>query len=302
MAGLLIEVDGETYTAPHSFDWEPGSIHTIGVASPQKIKSQYADFIRYLFAKWSDGGAQSHSVTASSPPLEPGPYFIAVHIRTQGVRVNRNLTASLTVSESEIAARVPAFGIPASLITTTEGETPAPQILEIRNSGRGTLDYQIATDPSWLSVSPDQGSSAGETDTVEITVGSANLEPGAFEGTITITERQPAGGFAGLFSDRTPAWPVKVPVTFIVIPESWEDPSDTTPTIPEDDEEESEEDEDESEEDEDESGGPAVEARLYAPNDVVVGRGRQPLHRRWFQPQHPQGRPFGHHYHDRRNR
>ena len=63
VAGLLIEVDGETYIASHSFDWAPGSTHTIGVAAPQKLGT---DYIRYLFAKWSDGGAQSHSVAASS--------------------------------------------------------------------------------------------------------------------------------------------------------------------------------------------------------------------------------------------
>ena len=34
-AGLMIEVDGETYTAPHSFDWAPGSNHVIGVRAPQ---------------------------------------------------------------------------------------------------------------------------------------------------------------------------------------------------------------------------------------------------------------------------
>ena len=68
--GLMIEVDGETYTAPHSFDWPPGSIHTIGVTAPQKTLDGYYYHIwpdaRYLFAKWSDGGARSHSVTASS--------------------------------------------------------------------------------------------------------------------------------------------------------------------------------------------------------------------------------------------
>ena len=73
LAGLMIEVDGEAYIAPHSFDWAPGTRHTIGVASPQyDVYNQYherswsIDYIRYLFAKWSDGGAQSHSVTAST--------------------------------------------------------------------------------------------------------------------------------------------------------------------------------------------------------------------------------------------
>ena len=195
------------------------------------------------------GGDETISITpASNPPLEPGPYFIAVHVRTQGVRVNRTLTAEVTVSESEIAARVPAFGIPASLITTIEGETPAPQSLEVRNSGRGTLDYQITADQSWLSVWPDQGSSAGETDSVEITVNPGHLEPGTFEGSITITEQQPAG-FAGLFSDHTPAWPVTVPVTLIVIAADWEQQLEDSITG---------------------DGGPAVAAHLRSPQDVTV--------------------------------
>ena len=150
------------------------------------------------------GGNKSITITPeSSPPLEPGPYFIAINVRTAGVRVKGTLTAEVNVPEPAISATVPVFGFPASLFTkTVKGETPPPQELEIRNSGEGTLDYRITTDQSWLSVSPDHGSSVGETDTVKIAVDPANLEPGAFEGAITIT--------------APPAWPVKVPVTLIV--------------------------------------------------------------------------------------
>ena len=151
------------------------------------------------------GGNESITITPeSSPPLGPGLYFIAINVRTAGVRVKGTLTAEVNVSESAISANVPHFGFPASLFTkTVKGETP-PQALEIRNSGGGTLDYRITTDQYWLSVSPDHGSSVGETDTVKIAVDPANLEPGAFEGAITIT--------------APPAWPVKVPVTLIVTP------------------------------------------------------------------------------------
>ena len=220
------------------------------------------------YSSTGPGGNESISITpASNPRLQPGPYFIAVHVRTKGLRVRRTLTADVAVSTEEIAANVPHFNIPASLITTREGEVPPPQILEVRNSGRGTLDYQIATDQPWLSVSPEQGSVMEEPDIIEIRADPMAMEPGAFEGEITITERQPpAGGFAGLFSDHTPAWPVTVPVTFIVIPEGEEDPSDTTPTIPEDDEED-------SENDEEQSGGLAVAAQLRSPQGVDVDAG-----------------------------
>jgi astacin len=57
--GLAITVDGVRYTAPQSFVWSPGTNHTIGVTTPQT-----ATAVRYLFRDWSDGGAQTHSITA----------------------------------------------------------------------------------------------------------------------------------------------------------------------------------------------------------------------------------------------
>ena len=59
--GLDVEVDGMTFTTPHSFDWTPGTSHTIGVPSTQGDDTE-----RFLFAKWSDGGDREHTITASS--------------------------------------------------------------------------------------------------------------------------------------------------------------------------------------------------------------------------------------------
>ena len=164
------------------------------------------EIIGYESQYWSTGPGGNESITItpeSSPPLEPGPYFIAINVRTAGVRAEGTLTAEVNVSESAISAHVPHFSFPASLFTkTVKHENPPPQALEIRNSGGGTLDYQITTDQSWLSISPNHGSSTGETDTVLITVDPVNLGAGAFEGVITIA--------------APPAWPVKVPVTLIV--------------------------------------------------------------------------------------
>jgi hypothetical protein len=61
-SGLQITVDGSTYTAPQSFSWVAGSSHTISVPSPQSG----AFGVRYVYASWSDGGSQSHTVTVPS--------------------------------------------------------------------------------------------------------------------------------------------------------------------------------------------------------------------------------------------
>ena len=54
-AGLAIVVDGTAYIAPQTFNWVPGANHTLNVTSPQGAGS-------YVFANWSDGAAQSHTI------------------------------------------------------------------------------------------------------------------------------------------------------------------------------------------------------------------------------------------------
>ena len=58
--GLTIAVDGTNFTAPHSFNWNPGTAHTIAVTSPQPGASG----VRYVLSAWSDSGAASHTITA----------------------------------------------------------------------------------------------------------------------------------------------------------------------------------------------------------------------------------------------
>ena len=60
-SGLGIVVDGTAYTAPHVFSWAGSSSHTINVTSPQG-----ASGIQYVYAGWSDAGAQSHTVVVPS--------------------------------------------------------------------------------------------------------------------------------------------------------------------------------------------------------------------------------------------
>jgi len=59
--GLALTVDGSNCTSPCSFQWTQGSNHTVALASPQAG----AAGVQYVFSSWSDGGARSHTVTAT---------------------------------------------------------------------------------------------------------------------------------------------------------------------------------------------------------------------------------------------
>src|ERR1039457_2560196 len=58
--GLTVTVDGTNYTAPVTFTWEGGSLHSLDTPSPQVSGDGHS---RSSFATWSDGGAKSHSIT-----------------------------------------------------------------------------------------------------------------------------------------------------------------------------------------------------------------------------------------------
>jgi|GEM_PF-2873318 len=57
-----VTVDGTNHSAPYTTEWSSGSTHTISVPSPQGGGSD----VRYIFDRWSDGGAQSHQVSPTS--------------------------------------------------------------------------------------------------------------------------------------------------------------------------------------------------------------------------------------------
>ena len=62
ISGIQFAVDGTTYSTSQTFNWVAGSSHTLSVVSPQGG----AGGTRYVFGSWSDGGTQSHTITAPS--------------------------------------------------------------------------------------------------------------------------------------------------------------------------------------------------------------------------------------------
>ena len=102
--GLQIEVDGIMLTGPQSFDWSPGTSHTIRAPSPQGGDSE-----RFLFGKWSDGGEQTHTVMASSSITAFTAHFIQHFKIETGVSQPGSGTVTISPSSSDgfYTARTP---------------------------------------------------------------------------------------------------------------------------------------------------------------------------------------------------
>jgi hypothetical protein len=60
-SGLSFTVDGTSYTSAQTLTWTVGSQHTIATTTPQSLGNS-----PYQFVSWSDGGAISHTVIAST--------------------------------------------------------------------------------------------------------------------------------------------------------------------------------------------------------------------------------------------
>jgi uncharacterized protein (TIGR03437 family) len=62
-SGLRIVVDGEEITGPREFDWAEGSVHSLGI--PEGPQAGTIARTRNLFARWSDNGPNTHSITVN---------------------------------------------------------------------------------------------------------------------------------------------------------------------------------------------------------------------------------------------
>jgi len=136
----------------------------------------------------SAGAQKNHNVSVNIAGLGAGSHQGTITI-TDVNAVNNPQTVSVTLQISEEPP--PQIWVSTdqmSFSAEESGGNPASQTFQVRNSGSGTLDYQITWDESWMSVSPDSGTSGGASRTHRVSIDKTGLSDGTYRGTITISD------------------------------------------------------------------------------------------------------------------
>jgi hypothetical protein len=131
--GRTFSVDGTAYSSTQMFSWVPGSSHTIATTSPQSG----ATSVRYVWSKWSDGGAISHTVAPTT---------------------NKTYTATfttqyyLTMNHGTGGTVAPPSGWKNSGVVVSISATPASGYSFRSWTGSGTGSYTGSTNPSSITI------------------------------------------------------------------------------------------------------------------------------------------------------
>jgi hypothetical protein len=139
----------------------------------------------------SNGEERTHTVSVNSAALAEGNYSGMITI-TDPAATNNSQKVKITLTVSKAPPSLIGLNATQLSFTVTVGQNPSPQLLGIRNSGSGTLNYQVTWDAGWLSVSPTSGSSTGQENSHAVAINSASLGAGTYGGVITVTDQDAA--------------------------------------------------------------------------------------------------------------
>ncbi len=137
-----------------------------------------------------EGDVCEHAISISKDGLEArdDPYTATLTVISQQ---SYNNPQEVKVSLMITTEPPPKIGYNPQNLTFTaqkDGNNPQPQTISIWNKGDGKLKYDIESNRSWLSVSPDSGQSKGSHKTHTVIVDTGSMNPGTHSGTLTIRD------------------------------------------------------------------------------------------------------------------
>jgi len=220
-AGLAFSVDGTSYSSPQNFTWVTGSVHTIATTATQTPSTGVQD----TFTSWSDGGALSHSVTASASTTYTAAFSTAYLLTTaanptiggtvtpaSGTYYAANAVVTLTArAKSGYAFSGWSGDVADALTATTTVTMNAPQAVSANFIKTTTTTTVVAS-----SLNP---STYGQSVRLTATVTSSNGTPATgnvtFDnGTKSLGTATLSGGVAALTTSTLPAGTLTITATY----------------------------------------------------------------------------------------
>jgi hypothetical protein len=132
----------------------------------------------------SGSGDGSTTLTVDITGVAAGAYIATVTV-TDAAADNSPQTATVTLN---VAPPLPHIVLDPTSFTfdaVQGGSNPADQVLDISNSGGGTLNWSVSDNAAWLTLNPLSGSGDGST---TLSVDITGLSAGAFIATVTVTD------------------------------------------------------------------------------------------------------------------
>jgi M6 family metalloprotease-like protein len=123
--GLDLVVDGASIATPCTFTWVSGSSHTLSANSPVNGVG-----LEYVWTSWSDGGAQSHTVTPSASTIYTANY--AVQAQTTASTYTTTTHTTIPPTTQGTLASTSASSKGCIIATAAYGSEIAPDVVYMR--------------------------------------------------------------------------------------------------------------------------------------------------------------------------
>ena len=134
----------------------------------------------------STGEHDTAAVSVDMTGMSAGNYSANITIMAPGA-INSPCPVPVILHISSSTAQI-SFSPERLRFTAGEGSSaPADEMLEIWNSGTGTLNWSLSDDAAWLSENATSGSSTSEHDIVVVSVNTTGMSVGDYPANITIT-------------------------------------------------------------------------------------------------------------------
>jgi len=165
-------------------NWETGNPVDDATVQVDSLPSTETDGNGYYVVTLIPATAQgtSHTVTITKTGVPSGNHPAAIILAGDVVRYDFSLGAlppEMEVDPQEIHRSIYAGGSPPEDSFTVSA---------LASTWRGPVNYNISKDAGWLSVSPTNGTSSGEADTITITYETGSLLPGHYTAIITVSD------------------------------------------------------------------------------------------------------------------